>query len=226
MRDPSLEQAEAALADVSDRLDVRRFEESSLPALPALRPVLPGLRRGQVVTVDGVGALALALMAGPSQAGSWCAVVGVPDLGVPAASGMGCDPERMLLIDEPGERWVDVVAALLGAVDVVLVCPPARAPSPVVRRLSALARTSGSCLVVAGAWEGAMARLRVESSLWTGVGQGHGHLRGRRVRVVAEGRGAGGRSRSAWLWLPGPDGSVRPADLVAVDGERTAAGAA
>lgn len=220
MRSPSREQVEALLAEVSDRVDVevRPLDESVLPVLPALRPVLPGLRRGQVLEVDAAGALALALLAGPSGAGSWCAVVGVPELGVLAASAMGCEPERLLLVDEPGERWVDAVAVLLEAVDVVLVRPPVRPPSPVVRRLAALARTSGSCLLVAGAWEGAMTRVRVASSLWVGLEQGHGHLRGRRVNVVAEGRGAGGRPRSAWLWLPGPDGSVSPAELVSVAG--------
>lgn len=214
---PSREQAEAALAEVSGRVDVRRVEAAHLPVLSPLRPVLPGLRRGQVVQVDGVGALAYALMAGASAAGSWCAVVGVPEFGVPSAAAMGCEPERLLLVDEPGERWVDAVAVLLEAVDVVLVRPPARPPSPVVRRLAAVARTSGSCLLVAGEWEGAMTRVRVASSLWTGLGAGHGHLRGRRVNVVAQGRGAaGGRPRSVWVWLPGPDGSVSPAGLVSV----------
>lgn len=219
---PLHDQVEAALARVPARVsggaESRPVEDAFLPVLPALRSMLPGLRRGHVVEVDSFGALALALMAGASKAGSWCGVVGMPDYGVRAAVGMGCEAERLLLVDEPGERWVDVVAVLLEAVDVVLVRPPARLPSPMVRRLAALARTSGSCLVVAGAWAGSMLRLRVASSLWTGVGHGHGNLRARRVKVVAQGRGAGVRPRSAWLWLPGADGSVAAADLVAVPG--------
>ncbi len=203
--------------------DVRPAEQMHLPVVPALRPVLPGLKRGQALRVDSAGALALALMAGPSEAGSWCGVVGVPELGVVAAQAMGCEPERMLLVDEPGERWTDVVAVLLEAVDVVLVRPPVQPSPPVVRRLTALARTSGSCLLVAGEWEGAMTRVGVASSLWTGLEHGHGHLRGRRVKVVAEGRGAGGRPRSAWVWLPGPDGSVSPAELVSVGGAESGA---
>lgn len=196
-------------------------DESLLPVLPALQPVLPGLRRGQVVEVEGAGALALALLAGASAAGSWCAVVGWPSCGVLAASGMGCDLERMLLVDEPGERWADVVATLLEAVDIVLVRPPGRPPPGLVRRLTAISRKAGSVLIVAGSWEGAVARLRVDSSLWTGVEQGHGHLRGRRVKVVAEGRG---RPRAAWLWLTRSSGEVAPAELVAVPGEDVTAG--
>lgn len=193
-------------------------DDDLLPVLPALQPLLPGLRRGQSVVVDELGSLAVALLAGPSLAGSWCAVVGLPDFGVLAAADMGCSLDRLLLVDDPRDRWSDVVATLLEVTDVVLVRPGSqRLPSGIVRRLSAIARKSGSCLIVAGQWEGATVRLRVESSLWTGIGseseQGHGYLRGRRVKVQAVSRG---RPQSAWLWLPGPDGSVAPAQLSAV----------
>lgn len=188
-------------------------EDPLLPVLPALQPLLPGLRRGQAVEVDRVGALALALLAQASAAGSWCAVIGWPSCGVLAASGMGCDLERLLLVDEPGERWPDVVATLLEAVDIVLVRPPGHVSQGAPRRLTAVARKAGSSLIVAGEWEGAATRLRVDSSLWAGVHQGHGHLTGRRVKVVAEGRG---RPQSAWLWLPGKTGEVAPAELMAV----------
>ena len=42
-----------------------------LPALPALAPLLPGggLAKGSVLAVESAGALCLALIAGPSQAG-------------------------------------------------------------------------------------------------------------------------------------------------------------
>lgn len=185
-----------------------------LPVLPALRGVLPGLRRGQVVSVDGLGALATALAAGVSADGGWCAAVGMPDLGVLAAVAMGMDPQRLLLVDEPGERWPEVVATMLGAVELVLLRPPVSPSAVQVRRLTAHARRHGAVLVVAGPWEGAQVRLRVASSLWTGLSDGHGHLRGRRVQVVAEGKGPPQRS---WLWLPGPDGTVGPADLVPVE---------
>jgi hypothetical protein len=185
-----------------------------LPVLPALRGVLPGLRRGQVVAVDGSGALATALAAGVSADGGWCAAVGMPDLGVLAAVAMGVDPQRLLLVDEPGERWPEVVATMLGAIELVLLRPPVSPSAVHVRRLTAHARRHGAVLVVTGPWDGAQVRLRVASSLWTGLSDGHGHLRGRRVQVVAEGKGP---PRKAWLWLPGPDGTVGPADLVPVE---------
>ncbi|WP_245973906.1 hypothetical protein [Thermomonospora umbrina] len=190
-----------------------------VPVLPALRPVVPGggLRRGSVVGVDGPGAgsLALALVAGVSAHGGWCAAVGLPEFGVRAAVGMGTDPGRLLLVDEPGARWADVVAALAEAVELVLICPPERPSAAIVRRLGALARKHGCVLSVTGpavgAWEGVGLRLRITESEWSGLGDGHGHLRGRRARVVAEGRGTGA-GRHGWLWLPGPDGRVSTAE--------------
>jgi hypothetical protein len=189
-------------------------ESDLLPVLPPLRGLLPGLRRGQVVSVDGIGTLATALAAGVSVDGGWCAAVGMPDLGVLAAVAMGVDPQRLLLIDEPGERWPEVVATMLGAVEVVLLRPPVNPSAVQIRRLTAHARRHGAVLVVAGRWEGAQVRLRVASSLWTGLSDGHGHLQGRRVQVVVDGKGS---PRRAWLWLPGPDGTVGPADLLPVE---------
>nr|WP_237418467.1 hypothetical protein [Actinomadura rayongensis] len=187
--------------------------------MSALRPVVPGggLRPGSVVGVGGHGAgtLGLALVAGASRhggadgAGGWCAVVGMPDAGVAAAAGMGAAPQRLLLVDDPGDRWPDVVAALVEAVDLVLLRPPERPGAAAARRLSALARRHGCVLALAAfadAWPGVRLRLRVDESRWEGVGAGHGVLRARRARVSAEGRGG------AWLWLPGPSGEVAPAE--------------
>ena len=191
-------------------------EEPLLPVLPALRPLLPGLRRGQTVAVPGgpgaggsrSGVLPWALAAQACADGSWAAAVGLPETGVLAAADLGVDPDRLVLVDEPRERWADVVSALLSAVDIVVVRPPRRPPPGLVRRLAGLARQHGSVLVGVGGWEGAAVRVQVAEASWVGVGAGHGRLTGRRARVEVSGRGADVRSRSAWLWLPGPDGQV------------------
>src|SRR5215216_3953057 len=72
-------------------------DERLLPVVPALRPLLPGrgLRRGTTVTVSRSAALALALVAGASAAGSWVAAVGLPDLGIVAAAETGIALERL-----------------------------------------------------------------------------------------------------------------------------------
>jgi hypothetical protein len=177
-----------------------------------LHPVIPegGLRPGTVTVVEGSPALALALTAGLED--RWCAVVGLPEVHIAAAESMGGDPTRVLLVDDPGRRWTDVVAALTDGCALVLARPPDRPAPQVVRRLTSLARRNGCALVVTGPWEGANLRLRVETSHWAGLGAGTGHLRGRRALVVSSGRAAAGPGRRAWLWLPGPDGSVAPAE--------------
>ncbi|WP_247612387.1 hypothetical protein, partial [Actinomadura latina] len=219
---------EAALRDLSAVLETAPWRSShtveTVPVLPALRPVLPGggLRPGSVVGLGGLGAasLGLALVAGVSRhggedgAGGWCGVVGVPDFGVVAAAGMGAAPERLLLVDDPGDRWPDVVAALAEAAELILLCPPERPGAAAVRRLSALARKHGCVLALTGPfareWPGTRLRLRLDEAAWDGLGDGHGRLTGRRVQVTAEGRDAPGAGRSARLWLPAPDGTVKP----------------
>ncbi|HEU5159570.1 MAG TPA: hypothetical protein VFU43_21415 [Streptosporangiaceae bacterium] len=193
-----------------------------VPVLPALRPVIPGggLPPGWVVSLGGLGtaSLGLALVAGAARDGGWCAAVGLPDLGVVAAAAMGAAPERLLLVDDPGRRWPDVVAALIDAVDLVLVRPRERPSPTIARRLAALARRGRCVLAVDGDWGGAQLRLSVATAEWAGPGAGHGQLTGRLAHVAASGRGAAGPGRSAWMWLPGPDGTVRPAAAPAAEG--------
>lgn len=203
----------AALRLVADRVaPLALAREHTLPVHAALASLFPdgGLRRGSVVSVDGVGAatLALSVAAGPSASGSWVAVVGDPDLGLAAAHEAGVALERMLVIDPSGERIGTVLAALVGAVDVVLVGPRVRVPPAQMRRLGARLRERGSVIIRQGAGHeaGIDLGLRVIDHEWTGLGVGHGVLRARRVRVQAEGRGAAARRRTAAILLPGPTG--------------------
>lgn len=205
---------------------VTTADERALPVAPPLEPLLAsGIRRGASVQVngirDGIGStsLALAVLVGPSMAGSWVAAVGVPSLGLAAAEGFGVDLDRMVLVPDAGEpggpSWGTVVATLLETVDVVVARPSGRVPVGVARRLAARARERGSVLVrlgPAGDWpEAADVRLSVVSTAWEGLGQGHGHLRARRAVVEAGGRRGFDRQRRATLWLPGPGGVLAAA---------------
>ena len=183
--------------------------EQLLPALPSLASLLPGkgVRRGSVVGVTGSVALALAVLAGPSQAGSWTAVVGLPSLGALAAAELGVDLARCALVPEPGPTWPTVTAALLDAIDVVAVHTGpggvGRVRAADARRLAARARERGAVLVVVGAWpEGPDVRLSAGRVEWTGLEAGHGALRARRLAVVGGGRGAAARERRATVELP------------------------
>ena len=177
---------------------------------------------------DGLGttSLALAVLVGPSVAGSWVAAVGVPSLGLAAAAGFGVDLGRIVLVPDAGDpggpTWSTVVATLLESVDVVVVRPPRRVPPGESRRLAARARERGSVLVRLGAggdWpEAADATLTVTSTSWEGLWQGAGHLRARRAVVEVSGRRAYDRPRSTTLWLPGPGGvlDTAPAEVTPV----------
>jgi hypothetical protein len=189
-----------------------------LKVLPALRDLLPrgGLARGSVVAIAEFGLLCLALAAGASADGAWCAIAGVPEVGVLAAVGLGLDADRTLIVPDPGPGWPQVVASLLDGCELVLLRSPARAPATVQRRLEATLRRAGGVLLVAGDWPGAQLCLRVGRQRWTGLGDGHGRLRACCVEVTADGRGEAARTRTHWLWLPAEDGrvaAVDPADL-------------
>ncbi|TWF96554.1 hypothetical protein [Kitasatospora viridis] len=188
------------------------FEQGGTVSVPAaLAGLLPGrgLRRGAAVSVAGDVGLLLALGAGGAGDESWCAVVGLPEVGLLAATGYGIDPGRLLLVDQPGRQWPEVVAALAGAVELVLLRPTGPVAPQLAARLGAVLRRTGCVLLVAGAWPGAELRLGVRAGRWFGLGEGHGLLAGRQAEVVVEGRGAAARGRSGLLWLPDEHGVVR-----------------
>lgn len=180
----------------------------ALPMHPALAGVVQ-LHAGASYSVDGLG-LAMTLLAGPSRAGEWCAVVGVPDFGAEAAAELGVDLARTVLVPEPGDQWLEVTAALVDVTPVVLLRPGGRVAASVAERIGARLRTRSAVLLVQGEWPRSEARLAVEEPAWTGLGRGHGHLRSRRVSVSVR-RGAA-PARSTGLWLPDPDLGVRRAE--------------
>jgi hypothetical protein len=190
------------------------YNSGSLPVLPALRELLPrgGLTRGSVMAVAEFGLLCLALAAGASAAGAWCAIAGIPEAGMLAAAGLGLDAGRTLLVPDPGPAWPQVVASLLDGCEIVLVRPPAPATAQIRKRLEAALRRARGVLLVAGDWPGAPVRLRVGTRRWTGLGDGHGRLRACCAEVTADGRGQAAATRTRWLWLPAEDGTITLAD--------------
>ena len=211
-----------ALAEVVQLVErvapVALAHERSLPVLPALESLLPsGIRRGATVTVDGgpgATALALALAAGASQAGSWTAVVGAGrhgPVGSLAAHELGVALERLLVVpDPPNDQRATVVAALLDAVDVILVGGrPCNAGD--TRRLAARARERGAVIVSLPGSGGPGADVQLSVSSSASSWSCNGRLLARRVTVVAGGRGTAAPRRRAELWLPDADGAVSPA---------------
>jgi len=214
----------AQLQLIADRVAPTALaREQTLPVLPALCDLFPdrALRRGTVIDVAGQGAttLALAVAAGPSTAGSWVAVVGHRDLGLRAASELGVCLERLLVVRVDSSGWAATVAALVGAVDVVLVGSDPLVSHHDARRLGSRLRERGSVLLHVTAprqsaqWPGgADVRLQVKADRWVGLGLGYGLLTARPVTVCSGGRGAAARPRSVELLLPGPNGAVNPSE--------------
>jgi hypothetical protein len=184
-----------------------------LPVPPELSGLLPnrGLRRGSTVAVatgqsapgSGGTSLLLALLSAASRAGSWCAVVGVPELGALAAAESGIALDRLALVPNPGPEWPTVVAALIDGVDVVVAAVPGPVSASIASRLVARARQRGSVLMPFGRWDGADVTLQVMHGTWDGLGAGRGRLRRREVTITARGRGAAARPREITLWMPG-----------------------
>lgn len=202
--------AEQKLADIQElRQRVHRMQGTAtsqpLPTHPALSGLVR-LRTGASYAVDRP-ALAMALMAGPSGAGAWSAVIGVTDFGLEAAAEAGVDLERTVLVPEPGEAWLEVTAALIDVLQVVVVRPPASVGQHQAARLASRLRQRDAVLVAVGDWPRAEARLGIHRSEWTGIGRGHGRLTGHRARVTAELHT--GQIREAELWLPGVDSRIR-----------------
>lgn len=176
---------------------------SALEELLGRRP-----KQGAIIAVEGEIArfsLAMTLLSGVSAAGGWCGVIGVPDFGLLAAADFGVRLETLMLVDEPGARWPDVLAAVLGAASAVLVRPPERVPGRLARRLAAKAREARCTVVTLGpAWEGSDVRISAVRQEWFGLGDRHGHLRARRVTAVASTR----PGAETALWLPAEDGGL------------------
>lgn len=221
--------------------------DAVLPVAAPLAELLPsaGLRRGTVVEINGGALLALALIAEASKAGAWCAVVGLPSLGVAAAAELGVALGRLALVPRPGPDTARVVATFLEGMDVVLVDGSCRLTAGEARRLTTRARGGGSVLIWLrswtalnsfggssggsdssgggfDSWPGADVRLAGMGGRWRGIGIGHGRLREREITVTATGRGAAARPRAARLILPTVTGGVAASDQTgaAVGGER------
>jgi hypothetical protein len=178
-----------------------------LPVPDALAPLIPfgGLRRGSVTRVEGSASLLLGIAAAACREGAWCAVLGLPDLGLAAAAEIGLPLDRMALVPESGASTLAVLAAAVDGFDVIVVGNLPHLVDRDRRTLSSRLRHREAVLLSTEPWPGAELVLSVTESRWTGVGQGHGALRGRDLSVRVSGRGAAA-GRVVRARLRSPDG--------------------
>ncbi|CAN5311115.1 hypothetical protein BH11ACT4_BH11ACT4_23550 [soil metagenome] len=191
-------------------MQATKLDSRLIPTHPAIAGLLPGggLKQGAAYSVQSSTMLLMALLAGPSAAGAWCAVVGVPEFGVEAAQHFGIDLGRLVLVPHPGDDWLTVTAAIADVMGVVVTRPPQRATDSSIARLSARLRQRGATLLVLGSWPQSEAMLSLSESEWHGIGTGNGHLTSREVTVTVTSRLAG-RPRSVRLWLPDAEEKIR-----------------
>lgn len=168
-----------------------------VPTLPGLADLVP-LHAGSTYAVDSAS-LALALAAGASQAGEWVGFAGCADFGAEAAAELGIELSRTVLVPDPGEHWLEVTAALVDVLRVVVLRPPASVDERTAGILDSRLRTRSAVLVVHGQWPRVTARIGVERSEWTGPTTGAGELHERRARVVVH-RGARPPQRADLAW--------------------------
>jgi len=115
-----------------------------LPVPPPIGDLLPhgGLARGTVVSVSGANSVLIGLLASVTAAGGHAAVIGMPNLGLLAATEQGADLARIALVPEPRDSAVEVAAILLDAIDLVILglsgatVTPTRARAVVARARS------------------------------------------------------------------------------------------
>ena len=186
-----------------------------------LAGLLPGgsLRPGTSVEVGaGIGhtSLLLRLIAEPTMRGAWATVIGLPDINAHAAAECGVALDRLALIPDPGSSWLEVTAALLDAVDLVVLNPPRECRPSDARRLIARARQRRSVLILIDGNTHRGPRNRPPRRLWPeppdvvftptrsewhGLGQGHGCLTDATITVHTTGRRLNGPARSGYLHL-------------------------
>ena len=178
--------------------------ERMIPVRADLAALLPlgGIRRGTVAEISHCGLLYAALADAMAE-GAWAVLVGAPSLGLAAAADHGVPLERLAIVaTPPPDQTAVVVAALLDAIDLVVLGPQVAVRPSDARRLSARLRERNGVLFAMGTWpENAELKLAVTATTWGGADHGHGHLRGWSLQVAVRGRGAAAQGRRGTVSL-------------------------
>ena len=171
-----------------------------LPVPAALASLIPygSLRAGSSVAVTGPArsSLLLALAAAAVGEEAWCAVAGMPNLGLGSALDAGLDPTRLAIMTgcsvQENPQLPQVLSAVADGVGVLVLGPELSLSPALWRSLTARARTQDTLLLAASPAGRADLTLDTRSAGWSGLGYGSGRLRRRCVEVRSVGRGVHG----------------------------------
>lgn len=180
-----------------------------LPLPAPLAPLVPygSLRAGSSVAVHGPGATSVQLALAASACGpdAWCAIAGMPHVGLRAARDAGIDFSRLALVPAVSAQEMpqlpQVLSALVDGVGVLVLGAQLDLAPALWRSLVDRARAQDTLLIAAAPPGRADLHLRTQSEAWTGLRSGSGRLRSRRLRVRSAGRGIAGE-REALVLLP------------------------
>jgi hypothetical protein len=167
-------------------LEVTRVQTPIFSVGTSLDGLFPegGLRRGATYEIDSSSSLLWALLATPTTQGVWCAVVGMPDLGLAAAEDMGVNLDRLILVPSPNAQWLSVVNTLIDVVGIVALGAISAPSDRMLSTLSGRLREREATLMVRSRWPQTEARIAVVDRHWRGLGAGHGTLEEHCVRVA------------------------------------------
>jgi hypothetical protein len=179
----------ADIRALQQRIQTMQAAKVDYPVFPVsetLHDLFPegGLRRGAVYQLDSSASLLWSLLAEASSRGVWCALVGMPDVGLAAGEEMGVNLDRLVVVPFPGQQWLPVVGALIDVVGIVAL---GSVPAPSDRALSSLTgrlREREATLLVRHAWPRTEASIAVRSHRWQGLGAGHGLLHEHHVSLT------------------------------------------
>ena len=138
--------------------------------------------------------------------------MGSAELGLEAAAAAGVELSRTILVPDPGDAWLEVTAALIDVLGIVVVRPPAageREAMPPGWRPGC--DSGGRSWSAWGDWPRCEARLGLSDVEWVGLGSGHGHLRARQATVEVQ-PGYGAADVDAGCGCPTPTCAIRPVE--------------
>ena len=176
---------------------------------PALQACFPwgGLRRGDTIMVSGSTTLTFTTVAKATQTGLWCGIVGLPQLNFAAGEEAGVALSRVVVVGNPAQHVATVAAALLDALDIVILGVVPELNPKMLHKLSARARQRRKVLLLsttdpAPALPGVALTLTAVRHRWHGLDNGFGYLLDHQIDVRTHGHGRAAQQRELTLELP------------------------
>lgn len=171
-----------------------------------LAPCFPwgGLRRGDTIMVGGSSTLAFITVAQATQIGLWCGIVALPQLNLAAGQEAGVDLSRIVLVQEPSAHLPEVAAALLDALDIVILGIVPELTRNTLEKLAARTRQRRKVLLLATSTPppslpGVAITLEAVGHRWDGASEGFGYLEQHQIDIRAYGQGRAARTREHTL---------------------------